>query len=219
MCTSKVNTQKWGGKWFDTKSGVRQCSILSPLLFILYMDLVIKEVHGINDNDEQFILAYADNIAQIVATKEKHENCMTTWNTVFTMHQLTLNLMNTEAMVINRTPSQVRITLHDIAIKQVKHFKHFGCNVNTNGTIEEDRRIAKCSQNVGMMYRLLKDRNVPRKAKLVISNIILRPILRYGHEYWLTTNILDSRIQAADMNVLRLIKGVTGRDKIRNADI
>ena len=47
---SKVNTQM-GGKWFDKKSGVRQGSILSPILFILYMDLVIKEVHGINDND------------------------------------------------------------------------------------------------------------------------------------------------------------------------
>ena len=31
------------------------------------------------------------------------------------------------------------------------------------------RRIATYIQYVGMMYRLLKDRNVPRKAKLVIS--------------------------------------------------
>ncbi len=60
------------GKWFDTKSGVRQgsnTSILSPLLFILYMDLVIKEVHGITDNNRQFILVYADDIAQTAATK------------------------------------------------------------------------------------------------------------------------------------------------------
>ena len=59
VCKSKVNTQMGGGKWFDTKAGVRQGSILSPLLVILfkYMDLVIKEVHGINDNDKQFILA------------------------------------------------------------------------------------------------------------------------------------------------------------------
>ena len=96
-----------------------------------------------------------------------------------------------------------------------------GCNVNTNGTIEEEinRRIAKYSQNVGMMYRLLKDRNVPRQAKLVIHKTILRPILLYGHESWVTTKRLDSRIQAADMKVLRLIKGVTRRDKIRNVDI
>ena len=36
---------------------------------------------------------------------------------------------------------------------------------------------------------------------------------------WVTTKRLDSRIQAADINVLRLIKGVTRRDKIRNVDI
>ena len=153
--------------------------------------------------------------------KEELEKCMTTWNTAFTKYQLKLNLTKTEVMVINRTPSQVTITLHDIEIKHVKHFKYLGCNVNTNGTIEEEINIgiAKYSQHVGMMYRLLTDRNVPRKAKLVIHKTILRPILLYGHESWVTTKRLDSRIQAADMIVLRLIKGVTRRDKIRNADI
>ena len=133
VCLSKVNTQMGGGKWFDTKSGVRQGSILSPLLFILCVDLVIKAVHGINDNDKQFILAYADDIAQTTATKEELEKCMTTWNTAFTKYQL--NLMKTEVMFINQTPSQVRITLHDIGIKQVETFKYLRCNVNTNGTI------------------------------------------------------------------------------------
>ena len=70
-----------------------------------------------------------------------------------------------------------------------------------------------------MVYRLLKDRNVPRQAKLVIHKTILMPILLYGHESWVTTKILDSSIHAADMKVLRLIKGVTRRDKIRNVDI
>ena len=80
-------------------------------------------------------------------------------------------------------------------------------------------QMAKYSQNVEMMYRLLKDRNIPRQAKLVIPTIILRTILLYGHESWVTTKQLDSRIQAAAMKVLRLIKGVTLRYKIRNADI
>ena len=53
----------------------------------------------------------------------------------------------------------------------------------------------------------------------MIHKTILWPILLYGHESWVTTKRLDSRIQAADMKVLRLIKGVTRRDRIRNADI
>ena len=55
VCMSKVNTQMGGVTLFDNKSRVRQGSILSSLLFILYMDLVIKEVRGINDNDKPFI--------------------------------------------------------------------------------------------------------------------------------------------------------------------
>ena len=96
--------------------------------------------------------------------------------------------MKTEVMVINRTPSQVRITLYDIKFTQMEQFKYLGCNVNTNGTLEEEinRRIAKYSQNVGMMYRLLKDRNVPRQANLVIHKTILRSILPFGHTSWVT---------------------------------
>ena len=114
---------------------------------------------------------------------------MTTWNTAITKYELKLNLMKTEVMVINRTPRQVRITMHDIEIKQVNIFKYLGCNVNINGYIEEEinRRIAKYSQNVIIMYILLKDRNVSRQAKLVIHKTILSPILLYGHESWATT--------------------------------
>ena len=84
---------------------------------------------------------------------------------------------------------------------------------------EINRRIAKYSRNAGMMYRLLKDRNVPRKEKPVIHNIILMPILLYGHESWVTKQKLDSCIQDADMKVIRLIKCVTRRDNILNAHI
>ena len=97
---------------------------------------MIKEIQGINYNDKQFILANVDEIAHTAATKKEHGKCMTTWNTAFTKYQLKLNLVKTEMMVINRTPSQISITLHDIEIKQLENFKYFGCNAITNETIE-----------------------------------------------------------------------------------
>ena len=86
---------------------------------------------------------------------------------------------------------------------------------------EINGRISKMNQNVGMMYRLLKDRHVPKKAKLLnlIHMTIRRPILLYRHESWILTTKLKSKFTAADMNVLRLVKGVTRRDRLRNTDI
>ena len=48
---------------------------------------------------------------------------------------------------------------------------------------------------------------------------ILRPILLYGSESWALTNKTKSKIQAAEMKILRVIKGVTRRDRLRNVDI
>ena len=42
-------------------------------------------------------------------------------------------------------------------------------------------------------------------------------ILLYGHESLATTKILASRIQTADMKVIRLMNWIERRDKIRNA--
>ena len=41
----------------------------------------------------------------------------------------------------------------------------------------------------------------------------------YGHEPWILTKKLKSEITAKDMKVLRLVKKVTRRDRVRNADI
>ena len=65
----------------------------------------------------------------------------------------------------------------------------------------------------------MKDRNIPRKVKTIIYLSILRPILVYGHESWTLTSKTRSQIQATEMKALRLIKGITRRDKIRNEDI
>ena len=55
--------------WFNTTSGVRQRSVLSPFLFIMYLDLVIKEVA--DGQAATNVLAYADDIAQLATTKEQ----------------------------------------------------------------------------------------------------------------------------------------------------
>ena len=59
------------------------------------------------------------------------------------------------------------------------------------------------------MYRLLKDRNVPKKAEQIIHQTVLRPILIFGSECWTLTKRLELQITTADMKVIKMIQGVT----------
>ncbi len=69
------------------------------------------------------------------------------------------------------------------------------------------------------IYPLLKERNIPMRVKTTIYTPILRPLLTYGCECWVLTTKLKSRLQAAEMRVLRLIVGVTRLDRLRNYNI
>lgn len=81
-------------------------------------------------------------------------------------------------------------------------------------------RLTKYNDNLALLYPILKDGHVSRLRKLVIySKSILTPILIYGLETWSLTSKIKSKIQAVEMKVLRMIKGVTRRDRIKNLDI
>ena len=69
--------------------------------------------------------------------------------------------------------------------------------------VEINNRIGKYNSNVGMVYPLLRDRNIPRRCKIIIYQSILKPILMYGSEVWSLTTKTESRLQAAEMRVLR----------------
>ena len=112
-------------------------------------------------------------------------------------------------MMMGRSHQTLNITIEDHTLKHVQSFKWLGSTVNGQSTQEEEikNRIAKYNQSVGCMYRLLKDRNAPKKANPIIHQTILRPILIFGSECWTLTKRLEQQITTADMKVIRMIQG------------
>ena len=63
-----VNTVRGDGvrqSWFHTRTGVRQGSVLSPLLFVLYMDKCLKRMDMRGEGEHT--LVYADDAAIITS--------------------------------------------------------------------------------------------------------------------------------------------------------
>ncbi len=50
-------------QWFDVKTGVKQRSVLSPLLFIAFLDIVIKRVKNKMGDLKGDIMAYMGDLA------------------------------------------------------------------------------------------------------------------------------------------------------------
>ena len=84
---------------------------------------------------------------------------------------------------------------------------------------EVDKRIAKYNSSIGALYPLLKEKYIPRKCKLEIYRTILRPMQLHEAESWALNARAQSKLQGAEMRVLRAVKGVTRRDRVRNLDI
>lgn len=203
---------------FAVTTGVRQGSVLSPLLFITYLDRVMREV-SLPEQSESF--AYADDIAQTACSKDQLEDIMRKWTEAFTKYGLKLSISKTEYMMVSRNPTKQNLELFDAELAFTDNFIYLGSKIGSDNTMESEinNRISKFSKNVGFLYPLLREKNIPRTVKTDLYTSILRPILTYGCETWTLTEKLKSKIQAAEMKVLRMIFGVTMWDRKRNVDI
>ena len=70
---------------------------------------------------------------------------------------------------------------------------------------EVDKRIAKYNSGVGALHPLHKEKYIPRKCKLEIYKTILKPIPFYGAESWTLNKRAQSKLQGAEMRVLRAV--------------
>ena len=172
-------------------------------------------------------LAYADDI-MITSDKIKDLECLvTSIDDVCNKFGLRINFSKTKYMTIllnNSSPSH-NTTLairDDINIEQVTQFKYLCSILNSDNTVdaEVESRINKASQVFRSLSRLVwYQRKIKVSTKLKLFKAIIIPTLLYGSETW---NVLQSHIQRLQVftnRCLRIIRGTSLWDKLRNTHV
>ncbi len=148
-------------------------------------------------------LAYTDDIVLVAYKPNELQNALSEWNNVLKAAKMKINVGKTEVMMVARQKEEVEIRLDGEMLKLVEEFKYLGVKVDENFQIEKEiaNRIQKYTNNLRILYPLMKEKVIPKKVKTTIYQTILRPVLTYGSETWTLTEKLKSKIQAAEMSV------------------
>ncbi|KAK3552451.1 hypothetical protein QTP86_011720 [Hemibagrus guttatus] len=125
-----------------------------------------------------------------------------------------------EAMVLDRKKVACTLQVGGEVLPQVEEFKYLGVLFTSEGRMDReiDRRIGAAAAVMRSMYQsVVVKKELSWKAKLSIYQSIYVPTLTYGHELWVMTERVRSRIQVAEMSFLRRVAGRSLRDRVRSS--
>ena len=210
--------------------GVRQGCTISPALFGLYTEQIMRESNiserGISIGGRKISnLRYADDTALLnvpshgkSAVAETQE-LLRDLNTAGKRKGLTINAKKTKSMLLNDTTGT--IDLEGDTIEEVEDFKYLGSIKSRNGDCEKDirARIAMTKQKTSQLMNIWRDRGIRKEVKLKLMKALLWTVVSYGCEGWTMKKVDEFRIEALEMWIYRRMLRISWRDKRTNASI
>ena len=114
--TAAVRAERETSEQFGVAVGLRQGSALSPLLFIMVMNLISAKV---SEQEELKKLLYADDLVVVADNKEDLHKTLQEWSNTFRKHGIRMNLDKREVMWIGEQEVDLHVVVDRKAIKQV----------------------------------------------------------------------------------------------------
>jgi len=155
--------------WVESKKGVKQGCILSPLLFALFMDEFIQRVkrvgRGVNINGEKLVvLGFADDVAILVESEEDLQECMDEATRFSTDCNVKFSKEKSQVMIIDGMGGERVVEQHvgrlcDFELKVVTEYKYLGICLQDSGLDKaKNNKICKAEQWYGRLSSIVKFR-------------------------------------------------------------
>ena len=231
LYTDQKVTIRWDDQqsdFFDITKGVRQGCILSPHLFNIYTEQVMRE----SDIDDMGLkiggrnitnLRYADDTALIADNVTSMKRILHRVDTAGREAGLRLNAKKTKVLHVAGIDSQTNneIKIDKVPLEKVNDFKYLGSIKADDASCSKDIkcRIGMAKNKMTQLNNIWKDRSIPIDLKLKLLKCLVWPVMIYGCESWAQRKDDDNKIQAAEMWFFRRLLRVSWKDRRTNESV
>lgn len=221
-------------EWFDVRVGLRQGCVMSPWLFNVFMDGVVREVNasgrgGLNLLDEVgnewnvSQLLFADDTALVAESEEKLQELCEEFGRVCARRKLRINVSKSKVIRCARVveDGRMNVELNGEVLEEVESFRYLGSHVSVDGRIDVEvkHRTNEVCKVLGGMNQVFRNRALGMNAKKRLYEGVVVPTALYGAETWNMGVAERKRLNVVEMKCLRSMCGVTRYDRVRNEEV
>ncbi|KAI8491212.1 hypothetical protein Bbelb_308450 [Branchiostoma belcheri] len=225
-----VRTEGGTTDFFNIITGVRQGCILSPFLFLITIDFVLRKTtgdgkEGIRWREESRLadLDFADDLALLSENNQGLQHLTTKLETSSGKVGLRVSSEKTKAMEVGNHTGQPRlnITVNNSQVEVVDQFTYLGSVISNSGEVEPDIncRVGKAASVFRRMNSIWSATTINLDTKLRLYNSIVLPTAIYASETWKCTAKASRKLDAFHQRNLRRILKVRWQDHITNDEI
>ena len=186
-----------------------QGCVLSPLLFIVYMNWIDKcsqaDECATIGNCKISRLLFADDLVLLSSTESGlQRGALNSFADACNTAGMKISTDKNEVLHLSRNSDQCILQVNGATLKQVEKFKYLGVAFTSDVRQDQelDTRVGKASAVMrALLNSVVMKRELSKKAKLSIFKAAFVPILTYGHESWVMTERMRSQVQASEMRV------------------
>jgi len=221
-----VRTIYGNTKWLKINKGVRQGCILSPYLFNLYRENIIRRSgldeieHGVRISGRNITnLRYADDTTLLAETEEGLKLLLTRIKEESEKSGLRLNSKKTKVMVTLGELGEF-ITAGK-TFEVVDSFTFLGERIDRDGVCTSNitTRIVMGKAAMTGLYRVMKDRAISVPTKLPLVKALFFPVMMYGCESWTIRKSERRKIHALELWCWRRLLRIPWTERRTNKSV
>ena len=219
-CKTSVMTSAGKTKEIKIEVGLHQGSALSPLLFVIIIDVITEEI----DEGTPWAMLFADDLVLCDPDREMMEVRLERWRECMEKNGLKVSRAKTEHVQTTGETDPVGMKKYMEAevvnLPTVQSFKYLGSTIDRGGASKEvESRVTKAWSKWRELSGVICDEKVPMKLKLLIYQTVIRPTLPYGCETWLMSVKDEKRMATTEMRMVRWAMWVSLLEHRRNEEI